>query len=412
MLFYDNLFGIIGLYITHMTNKKKILYFILICVSFLAFFSFGAWYGINKIAYYVPQPDDIDFSLFWDAYGVLQEKFIEPSKIDKQKIIYGAIQGMAGALDDPYTDFFNPEDASRFQQDLSGSFGGIGVEIGINQDVLTVVAPLKNTPGDRAGLRAGDIISKIDGKDSLNITAEEAVRIIRGTIGTPVVLTIVRKDWVLPKDITIIREKITIPSMDWSLKNNDEVAYIQIYQFGESLASDFKMTALQILKSPAKKIVLDLRNNPGGYLDIAVEIAGWFLEDGETIIIEDFGEGKDQITYRAEGNSALLNYPVVVLINQGSASASEILAGALRDNREVKLVGMKSFGKGSVQEVVSLRGGSFLKITIAKWLTPNGTSISDTGLEPDIEIEVTEDDINQEKDPQLEKALEIIDTIK
>lgn len=390
---------------------KKIIYSVAVVILVIGAFAAGAWFGVAKIAYHVEQPGTIDFSLFWDAYNKLQEKFIDPSKIENQKIIYGAIEGMAASLGDPYTSFFDPEQADKFMQDLAGSFDGIGVEIGIKQDMLTVVAPLKNTPGEQAGLMPGDIITKINGKDSLYMTSEEAVSLIRGKKGTPVVLTIAREGWAFPKDIEIIRGTIVIPSMDWSLKNND-VAYIQLFQFGENLGPDFKAAALQILQSPAKKIVLDLRNNPGGYLEVAQDIAGWFLEAGQTVTIESFGQGREEQLYKTEGNAALANLPMVVLINEGSASASEILAGTLRDNRGVKLIGTKSFGKGSVQEVVDLRGGSFLKVTTAKWLTPKGASISEVGLEPDIKVEITEDDIKQDKDPQLQKALEIIETIK
>jgi carboxyl-terminal processing protease len=387
-------------------NFKKIIFGGLLAAAFAAVFALGAWVGVTKIAYHVPQPGTIDFSLFWDAYSKLNENFINPSKIDDQKIVYGAIKGMTDSLGDPYTNFFDPSQAKIFQQDLSGSFNGIGVEIGIKKDILTVIAPLKNTPGERAGLKPGDIIVKIDSKDSISMPADEAVNLIRGKKGTTVVLTIVREGWTAPKDIKIVRDTIKVPSMEWTLKG--DVAYIQIYQFGEMLGNDFKETALEILQSPAKSIVLDLRNNPGGYLDVAQEIAGWFLEKDQVVTIEDFGNDKTQQIYKTSGNSSFVGYPIVVLINQGSASASEILAGTLRDNRNVKLIGDKSFGKGSVQEVLRLNGGSFLKITIAHWLTPKGASISEIGLTPDIKVEITEKDIEAKKDPQLDKALEIV----
>lgn len=391
---------------------KKIIYPIILAICFIGVFVLGAWVGVNKIAYHVPQPGTIDFSLFWDAYNKLQQNFIDPSKIDNQKIIYGAIEGMAKSLGDPYTDFFDPSQAQRFQQDLSGSFEGIGVEIGIKKDMLTVIAPLEGTPGQKAGLKSGDILVKINGQDATNMTTDEAISLIRGPKGTDVTLTIAREGWNSVKDFKITRETITIPSIKWSLKNNDTVAYIKIFQFYESLPSDFKTTALNILQSPAKKIVLDLRDNPGGYLQVAQDVAGWFIKSGQTVTIEDFGQGKTKQTYKAEGNGELADYPIIILINQGSASASEILAGALRDNRNVKLIGNKSFGKGSVQEVVNLRGGSFLKVTIAKWLTPKGSLISEIGLTPDIKIDITDQDIRQKKDPQLDKALEIIKDIK
>lgn len=392
-------------------NFRKIVYPVILVLAFAAFFGLGAWVGVTKIAYHVAQPETIDFSLFWDAYNKLSQKFIDPSKIVGQKVIYGAIAGMTNSLGDPYTDFFNPEQAQRFQEDLAGSFSGIGVEIGIKKNMLTVVSPLKGTPGENAGLKAGDIIVKINDKDSTDMTTEEAVTLIRGPKGTIVTLSIFREGWTLPKDFKITRDTIKVPSMEWSLKDNG-IAYMQIYSFDEALTADFKKNALQIMQSPAKRIVLDLRGNPGGYLSVAQDIAGWFLPAGQVVTIEDFGKGKDQQIYKAQGNASLADYPIVILIDQGSASASEILAGALKDDRNIKLIGEKSFGKGSVQEVVNLRGGSFLKITIAHWLTPKGNLISEVGLLPDIKVSISDEDLKLKKDPQLDKALEIIKDLK
>ena len=392
-------------------TKKRALYSFVLIALVAGGFGAGVWVGVNKITYYVPQPGTVDFSLFWDAYQKLQENFIDPSKIDNQKIMYGAIEGMAKSLGDPYTSFFDPGQAKRFQQDLSGSFEGIGVEIGIKKNQLTVIAPLEGTPGQKSGLKAGDSILKIDGKDATDMTTEEAVSLIRGPKGTTVVLSIYRDGWPSAKDIKITRGTIIVPSMKWELKNGN-IAYIRINEFGETLPNDFRKAALEILSSPVKKIVLDLRGNPGGYLEVSQEIAGWFLPQGQIVTIEDFGKGKEQKQYKTEGNANLAIYPLVVLIDQGSASASEILAGALRDDRKIKLIGEKSFGKGSVQEVVNLRGGSFLKITIAKWLTPKGTSISEVGLEPDIKVGISDKDAEADKDPQLDKALEIVGNIK
>lgn len=389
-------------------KSKRIIYCVALGVFFILVFAFGVWLGVAKVAYHVPQPGTIDFSLFWDSYNKLQENFIDPSKITDQKITYGAIAGMTQSLGDPYTDFFNPDQAKMFQQDLSGSFDGIGVEIGIKKDLLTIIAPLKGTPGQQAGLKSGDIIVKINNKDATNMATDEAVSLIRGRKGTAVTLTILRDGWNSTKDITIIRDTIKVPSIEWSLIDNGNVAYIQIYQFDDTLPSDLELIAPKILQSSAKKIILDLRDDPGGYLTAAQDVAGWFLQGDEIVTIEDFGKGKDQQLYKTNGNANLASYPIVVLINQGSASASEILAGALRDNRNVKLIGTKSFGKGSVQEVIDLRGGSFLKITIAHWLTPKGNSISEVGLTPDVKVDITDQDAQQKKDPQLDKALEII----
>lgn len=399
--------------------KIKIISVAILLLVFAGFFSGGILLG-KKIVYQVPQPGTIDFSLFWDAYNKLQQNYVDPSKIDNQKILYGAIEGMANSLGDPYTSFFNPTDAKRFEQDLAGSFDGIGAEIGIKKEQLIIISPIEGMPAQKAGLRAGDSIFKIDGKDTYDMTTDEAVNLIRGPKGTEVTLTVFREGWKDLKDIKITRATIKIPSIKWSLLaspgeaggKEENVAYVQIFQFDQPLAYDFYATAVEILNSPAKKIILDLRNNPGGYLEVAQYLAGFFLEKDKIVTIEDFGKNREQQLYKSEGGAELVKYPIVILINEGSASASEILAGALRDNRDTQLVGTKSFGKGSVQEVIDLPGGSFLKVTIAKWLTPKGTSISDVGLAPDVKVEISDLDIEQKKDPQLDKALEIIKDLK
>jgi carboxyl-terminal processing protease len=392
-------------------NKKKIIYSVILSLSFVTVFVFGIWIGTAKIAYSVSQPDNVDFSLFWDAYNKLSQKFIDPSKITSQKIVYGAIKGMAESLGDSYTTFFDPDEAKKFEEDLSGSFGGIGLEVGIKNDVLTVIAPLKDTPAEKAGLESGDIITKINGKDTTDMSTEEAVNLIRGEKGTSVTLSVYWEEWKAEKEIIIMRDTITVPSIEWSMKGED-VAYIHIYQFDGTIYSDFDPIAFEIKKGTAKKIVLDLRDNPGGYLEAAQYVAGYFLDKGQTVAIEDFGQEKTQKIFKAEGSSQLSGYPLVVLINEGSASASEILAGALRDNKKVKLIGTKSFGKGCVQEVIDLEGGSLLKVTVANWLTPNGNSISNVGLTPDVLINITDKDAQAEKDPQLEKALEFVKDLK
>ena len=370
---------------------------------------FGSGFSAGqKHAMLSAQSSNFNFSLFWNAYDVLHQKFITPEKISDEKVTYGAIAGMTRSLGDPYTDFFDPKQAKAFQQDLAGSFEGVGAEIAIKKDQLTVVAPLKDSPAEKAGIKPGDLILKINGKSTSDMQTEEAVTLIRGKGGTSVTLTVFRDDWTQSKDITIIRATIKVNSIDWELKNND-VAHITIHQFDQSLSTDFKKVANEVLKSPARKIILDVRNNPGGYLEVCQEIAGWFLKQGQVVTIEDFGKAKEKHIYKSEGNGVFASYPIVVLLNKGSASASEILAGALRDNINVKLVGEKSFGKGSVQEVVALKdNASFLKITIAHWLTPKGNSISEVGLTPDVKVEFTEADFEAKKDPQLDKALEII----
>jgi len=389
--------------------KQHFVLFFLI-ISILGAFGLGVWFGERRVvcpACPVCPLEHVDFSLFWEAWQELEERYVDKEKLDIQTMIYGAISGMVNSLEDPYTIFLNPEDTKTFVEDVEGTFEGVGMEIGIRNSQLQVIAPLEGTPAQKAGLRAGDKIMKVDDKPTVNMTVEEAVNIIRGPKGTEVTLTIYRDEWGETKDIKIVRGVIEIPSLKLEIKE-DNIAHLHLYNFSAKAVSDFNQAAIEILASDTKKIILDLRNNPGGYLEVAQNIAGWFLEKGATVAIEDFGGKKEEYIYEAEGNSLFLQYPLVVLINEGSASGSEILAGALRDNRGIKLIGETSFGKGSVQELEYLTGGSSLKITIAKWLTPTGSLIAGKGLEPDIKVELTEEDYEQNRDPQLEKAIEII----
>ena len=398
-----------------MDIMKKLPLLLLLIIALGISFGAGLLTGKNQVVCRVCQPEQIDFSLFWEAYETLQSRFVDPEKIDTQKIIYGAIEGMVKSLEDPYTIFLSPEETKKFKEDISGRFEGIGIEIGKKDEQLQVIAPLEGTPAKTAGLKAGDKILQINDTPTIDLSIDEAVNLIRGPKGTKVVLTIFREGLKAPKEVEITRDVIEIPSMSWELKDiseNDKIAYIKIYQFSEKAGFDFAVAVREILNSPANKIVLDLRNNPGGYLEISQEIAGWFLEQGNTVVIEDFGGKQDQRVYQSQGNSRLLQYPMTIIINEGTASASEILAGALRDNRGIKIIGEKSYGKGSIQELEELKGGSVLKITVAKWLTPNGELITGKGLEPDIKIEVSPEDLNGESDPQLDKAIEILKEIR
>jgi carboxyl-terminal processing protease len=388
-------------------NLKKIFIFIFVILAIFGSFNLGVDYGKDQIICESCKPEEVNFSLFWQAWGKIQKYYVDKAKFNTQEMIYGAISGMVESLNDPYTVFMKPDESKRFTDDVNGSFEGVGMEIGIKKGQLQVVAPLEGTPAEKAGLRAGDKIVKIGDKVASEMTTDEAVNLIRGPKGTEVILTIYRDEWGTTKEIKIIRGVIEVPSVKLEIKEGN-IAYIEIFQFSGTADDEFQDAAISVLNSSADRIIIDLRNNPGGYLEIAQKICGWFLERGQTVTIEDYGEGKEQDLYRSNGNAKLLSYPVVILINEGSASASEIMAGALRDNRGIKLIGEQSFGKGSVQEMKDLTDKSSIKITVAKWLTPNGESISEKGLEPDITVEITDKDYEDGKDPQLDKAIEII----
>lgn len=351
----------------------------------------------------------VDFSLFWDAWTKVQEEFVNRSKLDYQKMVYGAISGMLGALDDPYTIFFPPEENKAFTQSMQGNLEGIGAEIGSRKGVITIISPLKDSPAMKIGLKAGDKIFKINEKVTSGLSAEEAVSLIRGPKGTEVSLSILRDGWSEVKEFKIIRAVINVPIVKLEMKQlgDKKIAHLALYQFTDNSVAEFEKSVQEILSSAAKGLVLDLRGNPGGYLESAVEMASWFLPEGQVVVSEDFGNGKKE-DHKSIGINKLGSLPTVILIDQGSASASEILAGALRDNLKIKLVGEKSFGKGSVQKLENMRNGTALKVTIDKWLTPSGYSIAEQGLAPDVEIGYTVEDAENNRDPQLDKALELL----
>ena len=349
---------------------------------------------------------DVDFSLFWESWKILKDKFVDAEKVNDQTLVYGAISGLLNSLKDPHTIFMPPTDTKKFNEDISGEFSGIGAEIGIRNDQLVVISPLKDTPAERAGLKAGDKIFKIDDKDAINLNVDEAVKLIRGPKQTKVILTILRNGWEKAQEISIIRDVIQIPTLDLEMKDSD-IAYLRLYNFYENAPFLFYQAAVKTALKNPKGMILDLRNNPGGYLEVAVNLAGWFLNSGDIVVAEEFRSGKKD-EFKANGNGFFKDIPMVTLINEGSASASEILAGALRDNRNIKLIGKKSFGKGTVQELQQLKDGSSIKITIAHWLMPNGGLIDKNGIIPDYDINITEEDAKNGKDPQLEKAMEIL----
>ncbi len=387
-----------------MNRKLPLALFFLVIVFFLVALAFSLG-RVTKHCSVCP-PEEVDFSLLWEAWHKIEEDYVDSEKLNTQKMIHGAISGMVEAIGDPHTSFFNPQDTKIFLENAAGEFEGVGMEIGIKEEQLQVVSPLKDTPAERAGLRPGDKIVKIDGQSTGEMSIEKAVTRIRGEEGTEVTLTIEREGWGKTKDFVIKRAEIHIPPMDWSLKEGN-IAYIEFYHFSKEAPDNFEKNIVDILNSKAKKIILDLRGNPGGYLHISQDIASWFIEKGKVVVIEKFADGERKI-HETKGKSALSGYPLVVLINEGSASAAEILAAALRHHKDALIIGTSSFGKDSVQQLTYLQNNSSLKMTIAHWLTPDGSPISNKGIKPDIEVEMTEEDYQQGRDPQLDKAIEVI----
>ena len=351
----------------------------------------------------------IDTTLLDKVQSILQNKY--NGELEYQKMSEGAAAGAVAALGDPYTTFLNEASNKELNDDLAGELSGIGIEVGQKNDRLTVIAPIDGTPADNAGIRAGDYIAAIDGVDSRTLTIDEAVKKIRGEKGTKVKLTIVRGSE-SPKEIEITRDLINVPSVTSELKA-DNVGYIKIRRFGEDTAQEVRKAGLELKLQGAKVLVIDVRDNPGGYLQSAVDVASEFYSEG--VVVEERSRNSKTKVDNAKPGGALTDIPVIVLINEGSASASEILAGALNDKDEAILVGEKSYGKGSVQEVICLNNilfsnnckGPSLKVTIANWFTPNGVNISKEGIRPEFEVKLTEDDANNNRDPQLDKAIEL-----
>ncbi|OHA79956.1 MAG: hypothetical protein A2747_01910 [Candidatus Yonathbacteria bacterium RIFCSPHIGHO2_01_FULL_44_41] len=399
------------------SSIRKSTLVILSIIGVIGAFGAGIQVGQKRVGY-VNTPQDsnlasieaLDLQPFWKTLEILNSKFIAttasssvPSDKDK---VWGAIEGLTASYGDPYTTFFPPKEATAFEEEVRGNFEGVGMEIAIKDKILTVVAPLKDTPAERAGIKPGDQILKIDKVFTNGMTVEEAIKNIRGPRGTTVTLVIKRNGGV--EDIKVERDVINIPTIDTKLRD-DGVFVISLYNFSSNSASLFRGALREFIESGSDKLVLDLRNNPGGYLEASVDMASFFLPLGKTIVIEDSGVKVKQKSERSRGYDVFNeNLKMVILINEGSASASEILAGALREHNIAKLVGEKSFGKGSVQELIEITPETSLKVTIARWLTPKGKSISENGLEPDYKVTVTKKDIEKKLDPQMEKAVAIL----
>ncbi len=409
-----------------MHRRSRIIFIVAIVLALGAGFASGFYYfkhqnaaAVDTIIKQVINKEEgksaaVDFKLFWQVWDKLHERYIDKASLDTQKLVYGAISGMVAAAGDPYTVFFEPVISKQFQEQVTGAFSGVGMEIGMRDNAITVIAPLKDSPAMLAGVMAGDVVVKVDGVTTENWTVEEAVNHIRGKKGTKVHLSLFRSGVEGYIELDIVRDTIKIHAVDWRMLDN-KVAYMQITSFNANVDSEFITATQELLAAGATRLILDVRNNPGGLLDSAVNIAGWLMEKDSIVVSERFSDGtSDEL--RTSGNGRLARIPTVVLMNGGSASAAEILAGALHDIRGIDLIGEKSFGKGSVQQVEDFFNGSSLKITIARWFTPKGVNISQMGIEPTIPVAMSPADYEEKgwlsgtvgKDPQLDKAIEII----
>lgn len=404
-----------------MNNQDNKSSYILVMLPIIVFvFFLGNYIGENNNSYTTNSKltdssmvDGDTFSSFWKAWDILDKKFVTSASTTAQDKVYGAISGLAASYGDPYTVFFPPEEAKMFEEDISGNFEGVGMEIGIKDSQLQVVSPIKNSPAYRAGVQTGDFIVKIGDQSTLDMSVDGAVKLIRGKKGTSVEITFIRPGTSEPIVKTITRDIIDIPTLDTSTKPGG-IFVIKLYSFTAQSPNLFRNALREFALSGNSKLILDLRGNPGGYLDAAWDIASWYLPVGAEVVREDFGDNRDPKIYKSKGYDVFSDkLQMLILTDGGSASASEILAGALQEHGVAKLVGQKTFGKGSVQELLSITPETSLKVTIARWLTPNGHNLSHDGLDPDYVVEYPKDkdgkiSIPEGKDPILDKAVEIL----
>lgn len=390
--------------------KFKSRHYLLILVASVLIFGLGFAFGDGKISLKSASKisnsnssnKELEFDQLNDIYSELKENF--DGSLDDKKLLDGAKKGLATATGDAYTEYFNDQEAEDFNSDLSGSFEGIGAELGKQDDFVVIIAPIAGTPADKAGLRPKDIIIEINGENASGISITEAVKKIRGPKDSEVKLKLVRDGQ--PIEVAITRGVISIPSVKWEV-TSDNIGIMTISRFGTD-TEDLALEAAQDFKSKkVKAVILDMRGNPGGLLNSAVTVSNIWLAKGKTILEEKRGDTLIK-KYTASKAPILEGIKTVVLIDEGSASASEITAGALKDNGAAELVGKKSYGKGSVQNLIELASGGTVKITIARWYTPNGKNIDKEGIAPDHEVERTVDDIKANKDPQKDKAFQLV----
>ena len=400
-------------------NKKEYAYLIAgILIVGVIGFGFGFYSGRTHTPY-IDQVTGVDhkepevattadFDAFWKAWTIINEKALNAPKLTDQDRVWGAISGLVGSLNDPYSVFFKPEENKQFNEQISGEFSGIGAEIGMKDNLLTVIAPLKGSPAEAAGIKSGDKILKINNKPTSNLTVDDAIKLIRGEKGTTVNLNIYHAGDKLSHDVVVTRNTIELPTIDGTLRP-DGVYVLSLYTFNANSADLFKQKIEEFKATGSNKLILDLRGNPGGYLEAALDMASWFLPQGTPVVIEDFGTKSDKKIYRSVGHQIFdSKLKMAILVDGGSASASEILSGALSEQHVATLIGEQTFGKGSVQELIPLTSDTSLKITVAKWLTPNGVSISEKGLTPQVVVPPSTDTSKSAPDTQLDAAVQYL----
>lgn len=393
-------------------NHKSIKHGLIMALLAVAIFQFGNLVGSGRVSLLdnIGQqqasdklPEDLDYRTVEDVYDTLRANY--DGELDQEKVLDGIKTGLAESTGDPYTEYMNAEETKQFNDDLNGTFSGIGAELGKEKDSIVIISPISGFPADKAGLKARDVVIEINGESAQGMSVSDAVSKIRGEKGTEVTLKVVR-DQAQALEFKIVRETITIPSVESELLEGN-IGYLKISRFSEDTVRLSREAATKFKQANVKGVVLDVRGDPGGLLDASIQVSSIWLPRGKTVLQEKSG-GKVIKTYTATGDSILEGVPTVVLINGGSASASEIVAGALKDNNAATLVGEKTYGKGSVQSLQKLAYGSVLKVTIARWYTPADKNIDKEGIKPDQEVKISDEDAAAKRDPQKDKALEIL----